>query len=162
MRLRRGKPPGGPWYGEFRRRLWYEHEARNLFPGIRSRRIPRWRGKGYALHLEVEVPHYGVRTVEIVFRPRNPEHARVRVDGPSGSPHRYRDNSLCMWDPRDPPSQRWVFDDGLVALIGYVIAHLFREAWWRETGKWLGPEAPHDDGRKRELLNTREAQGRAA
>src|SRR2546422_7956217 len=22
-------------------------------------------------------------------------------------------------------------------------AHLFREAWWRETDEWLGPEAPH-------------------
>jgi hypothetical protein len=21
--------------------------------------------------------------------------------------------------------------------------HLFKEAYWRETGEWLGPEAPH-------------------
>lgn len=67
-----------------------------------------------------------------------------------------------MWDQRDSPDQRWLFDDGLVALIGYVIAHLFREAWWRETGKWLGPEAPHDDGRKREPLNAEGVLHRAA
>jgi hypothetical protein len=69
----------------------------------------------------------------------------VLVDGPKDSPHRFGDRSLCMWHPRDPFDQRWVFQDGLVALLGYVIAHLFREAWWRETGEWLGPEAGHGE-----------------
>jgi hypothetical protein len=36
-----------------------------------------------------------------------------------------------------------VFADGLLVLLNYIQAHLFREAWWREKGEWLGPEAPH-------------------
>ena len=35
------------------------------------------------------------------------------------------------------------FHDGLLVLLNYIQAHLFREAWWREKGEWLGPEAPH-------------------
>ncbi len=42
-----------------------------------------------------------------------------------------------------PAKNRWVFDDGLVTLLGHIAAHLFREAWWRETGEWLGPEVGH-------------------
>jgi hypothetical protein len=53
-------------------------------------------------------------------------------------PHR-----LCIWDPDDPDENRWVFKDGLLVLMGLIAAHLFREAWWRETGEWLGPEAGH-------------------
>ena len=48
-----------------------------------------------------------------------------------------------MWDPDDPSECRWVFEDGLLALFGMTVAHLFREAWWRETGEWLGPQAWH-------------------
>jgi hypothetical protein len=36
-----------------------------------------------------------------------------------------------------------VFEDGLLALLNHIQAHLFREAWWREHGVWLGPQAPH-------------------
>jgi hypothetical protein len=50
-----------------------------------------------------------------------------------------------MWDPDGPPGEKWLFEDGLVALLGLTAAHLFREAWWRETGEWLGPEIGHDD-----------------
>jgi hypothetical protein len=90
----------------------------------------------------MEVPHYEPRNVEIRFEnwSRAP---KVFVDGSDDSPHRYSDGSLCMWHPSDPPEQRWVFSDGLLALLNHVQAHLFREAWWRETGEWLGPEAPH-------------------
>jgi hypothetical protein len=90
----------------------------------------------------MEVPYYEPRHIEIRFEQwsRSP---KVFVDGPTDSPHRYSDGSLCMWYPDDPPEQRWVFPDGLLALLNYIQAHLFREAWWRETGEWLGPEAPH-------------------
>jgi hypothetical protein len=30
-----------------------------------------------------------------------------------------------------------------VALIDMAVIHLFREAWWRDTGVWVGREAPH-------------------
>jgi hypothetical protein len=90
----------------------------------------------------MDVPHYELRRVEIVFSDgsRLPV---IRADGP-GSPHRYDDRGrLCMWYPSDPPERQWVFEDGLLALLNLIQAHLFREAWWRETDEWLGPEAPH-------------------
>jgi hypothetical protein len=36
-------------------------------------------------------------------------------------------------------------EDGLLALFGMAAMHLFKEAWWRETGRWLGQEYPHDE-----------------
>lgn len=81
--------------------------------------------------------------MEIRFEKTTPYSPRIYVDGP-GSPHRYPDdNSLCIWYPRDPPESRWVFRDRLLALVNHIQAHLFREAWWRETDEWLGPQAPH-------------------
>lgn len=88
------------------------------------------------------VPYYEPRNVEIRFvgGARVP---RITVDGP-GSPHRYNQNGwLCIWHPRAPVEEKWVFEDGLLALLNLIQAHLFKEAWWRETGEWLGPEAPH-------------------
>lgn len=93
--------------------------------------------------VEVELPGYGSRRVRIAFDRDHVTTPRVFSDGPTDSKHRYSDGSLCMWYPEDPPEQRWVHSDGLLALIGYSIQHLFREEWWRETGEWLGPEAPH-------------------
>ncbi len=84
------------------------------------------------------------RRVEIRFSKRAPSTPHVYVDGPTDSPHRYEDGSLCMWYPHDPADRRWTFDDGLVTLVGYITAHLFREAWWRETGEWPGDEVAHD------------------
>ena len=69
--------------------------------------------------------------------------AVVTVDGPTESPHRYGDGSLCLWHPHDPSEMRWRPQDGIVRLIDLVVVHLFREAWWRDTGAWPGPEAPH-------------------
>lgn len=89
----------------------------------------------------MEVPHYEARNVEIRFEKWS-KSPLVRVDGPA-SPHRYGDGTLCMWYPPDPSEEKWVFDDGLLALLNHIQAHLFREAWWREHGVWLGPQAPH-------------------
>jgi hypothetical protein len=73
---------------------------------------------------------------------------KIHADGPTESPHRYSERRLCIWYPSDPPEQKWVFEDGLLMLINHIQAHLFREAWWRETGgydggEWLGPEVTH-------------------
>ena len=96
------------------------------------------------------MPSYGARKVHIRFSGMS-DVPSVFVDGPRDSPHRYSDGSLCMWYPRDPVDRRWVFEDGLLDLIGLVIAHLFREAWWRETGEWLGEEVPHEPQAKEGL-----------
>jgi hypothetical protein len=48
-----------------------------------------------------------------------------------------------MWHPHDPPEKRWTPEDGLLQLVLHIHVHLFKEAWWRETGEWLGNQAPH-------------------
>jgi hypothetical protein len=122
------------------------------FPGLQ---VPRPGGAGRVYRVRMEVPYYKPREVEIRFEgwARTP---KVFVDGPNESPHRYPDGSLCIWYPRDPPEQRWVFSDGLLVLLNYIQAHLFREAWWRERGEWLGPEAPH--GEPKEPVNEGEEE----
>jgi hypothetical protein len=107
--------------------------------------------RGWLYRLTVPVEGYDPRRVDILFEGPVGRVPTVWADGP-GSPHRYGDDSLCIWYPKDPPERRWVFDDGLLALISQVTVHLFKEAWWRETGgdvrtgatgEWLGDEAPH-------------------
>lgn len=97
----------------------------------------------YVLTLVVAVPTLGSRSVRIQFTADRPDDPAVYIGEPFFSPHRYRDGSLCMWYPDDPPERRWLRTDGLPALIGLIQAHLVREAWWRRMGEWLGPEAPH-------------------
>jgi hypothetical protein len=91
----------------------------------------------------IDVPHYERRRVQIHFSKNTPTLPRITTDGPTESPHRYNETRICIWHPDDPYGSRWVFDDGLLVLLGLIAAHLFREAWWRETGEWLGPEASH-------------------
>lgn len=145
---RRGKGRPGPWYGSIRERLAFERGVKAAFPAFRSRFGHG--GGGYTVHVDVDIPGYDPRRLTIVFDRENRAVPRVFADGPSKSKHRYPDGSLCMWYPSDPDDKRWVRDDGLVALIGLAILHLFREAWWRETGHWLGPEAPHEDSKPKE------------
>jgi hypothetical protein len=103
------------------------------------------------------VPCYEPRNVEIRFTHSSPYDPKVFVDGPR-SPHRYGDGSLCMWYPRDPPEQKWVFEDGLLALLNHIQAHLIREARYREAPEegWPGPEAPHGDGKDEEVTASRD------
>jgi hypothetical protein len=61
-----------------------------------------------------------------------------------------------MWYREDPPEEKWVFEDGLMMLINYIQAHLFREAWWRETGEWLGPAVSH--GPPKEEMQERDGE----
>lgn len=110
---------------------------RRLYPDIVKRRSHD--SLDYALDLDV--PCYGMRRVTIVFEARYTAAAvRVLADGPLESRHRYEDDALCMWRPGDPADLRWTPEDGLADLVEMTRRHLFREAYWRETGKWLGPE----------------------
>lgn len=99
--------------------------------------------------LEIDVPYYDRRRVTITFE-NGSRVPKVTVDGPPESKHRYSDGSLCMWCPRDSVEKRWEFRDGLLQLLPLIGTHLFREAWWRETGDWPGEEAPHGDEKRRE------------
>jgi hypothetical protein len=139
---RGGKRWGGPWYGDDRRRVLFERGARRL-PGLRGTTFSAGPRAGRVYGVALDVPHYEPRVVEVDFRKTTPALPYVTVDGPTESPHRYGKTRLCMWHPDDPRKEQWEFDDGLLTLLGMTSAHLFREAWWRETGEWLGPEAPH-------------------
>lgn len=134
----RGKRRSGPWYRDGHQRLLFEYGARSRFPDLTS----SINGEGLKYVLSVEVPHYEGRQVTILFRPGYVS-PKVSVDGPAESRHRYPDGTLCMWDPRDAETHKWVLADKLPALIGIIVRHLFKEAWWRETGEWLGVEAAH-------------------
>ena len=64
------------------------------------------------------------------------------------SPHRFGDDALCLWQPRDPPARRWTSNLGLLTLIEVIRRHLFLELHWRKTGGrrrgvWLLEDAPH-------------------
>lgn len=128
----------------------FDRTARG-FPGLEI-----VRGKGGRIYRirGLQVPHNEPRNVEIVFENRSYT-PRILADGPSESPHRWPDGSLCLWHPKAPIEKRWDFEDGLLVLINLVQAHLFREAWWRENGEWLGPEAPHETP-KEPAIETRE------
>ncbi len=93
------------------------------------------------LRMFLRVPHLGYPQVRIEFSTIS----GPRVYGPPGpSPHRFPDGSLCLWYPRDPPENRWAEEDGLLALLEMTSLHLLREDEWRRSGRWPGPEAPHE------------------
>ena len=128
----------GPQYANTVLRLKFERGVKAQFPDF-------WGGKingGYRYRGIVPVPHYDRRKIRVTFRGLS-DVPSVLADGPKESPHRYPDGGLCMWYPEDPSSRKWVFEDGLLSLIGLAMGHLFREAWWRETGEWAGEEVPH-------------------
>lgn len=137
---------GQPWYTEIRARLRFERGARTAYPGIKASATGRSMNATVTYTLVVDVPEYEERRVRIELANWTvPGAPVITVDGPSESPHRYGDHHLCIWLPDDPVEQRWVAEDGLLALIDYVRVHLFKEGYWRETGLWPGPEAPHGD-----------------
>lgn len=117
----------------------FERRARDQYPNLRRTVI----GGHISYRIAMSVVGYEDRIVTVKLGRYIDDPPRVRADGPSNSPHRYSDGSLCMWYPKDPPKQRWKFSNGLMELLVLVQQHLFREAWWRETGEWLGPEVPH-------------------
>jgi hypothetical protein len=135
----RGKRRSGPWYRDGRELSPFDWGVRSKVPSLK-RFID---GKGLRYDLTVEVPYFEPRRVTILFRPDYPS-PTVTVDGPTNSPHRFRGGALCMWYYMDDASSKWVRSDKLLALIGVIVRHLFKEAWWRETGKWLGPDVAHD------------------
>jgi hypothetical protein len=130
------------WFDDEHELVRFELEARRRYPLLRRERVGRGRKASVAYEVPLPVESYGItRKVRIRFAGQEP---RVFVDGPTDSPHRYLDGSLCMWHPHDPSSRRWTWSDGLVPLFGYIMIHLFREEWWRVTDDWLGPEAEHE------------------
>lgn len=138
------------WYEDIPARLRFERGAAQAFPGLHATASGRGRHATITYRVTINVPEYEPRRVELrLLNTSKPILDAVHVDGPDDSPHRYRSGALCMWYPDDPESQRWVASDGLLALLTHVKIHLFREAYWRETGHWVGPQAPHAIGEQK-------------
>lgn len=135
----------GPWYTDIRARIRFERGVREAYPAINVTATGRSMNAKVVYSLTVEVPEYPSRRVTIALPNwSTPTVASVTADGPTESPHRYGGCELFIWHPNAPPEERWMPEDGLLALIDHARVHLFKEAYWRETGLWPGPEAPHD------------------
>lgn len=66
------------------------------------------------------------------------------IEEPNSKIHRYNDKSLCLYDWRDKPwKKHYLIDEKLIPWISEWI--IFYELY-KETGEWLGPEAPHSKG----------------
>lgn len=146
--MRRRK--GAPWFQDVLARGRFERGAREQFPGLGGMCSGRKAKDEVTYVLTVAVPEYEPRRVKIrLLNHFEPLLLSVTVDGPSdrkASLHRYRKGELCIWEPTDGPDKRWVSQDGLLALIRQIQVHLFKEAWWRETGQWIGEEVLHMPG----------------
>lgn len=142
-----------PWYGNERARRRFERGVRACHPGLTVSGHSRSRDVDVIYRLRVDLAEYEPREVTIrLTNSSHPDLKTVTADGPTESPHRYEDKSLCLHYKWDPVSRRWVASDGLLALIKLTRRHLFREAHWRETGEpWLGPDThgPPTDSRRR-------------
>lgn len=145
MAARKGRPYGGPWYSSYRELMIFERGAKAQFPSLKASNKRSGRKMWREYNLTIDVPEYESRQVVIQMKPNCDGAPKVTTDGPTSSPHRYDEDGgkLCMWYPKDPRENRWIFTDGLLLLLVLIQFHLFREAWWRETGEWPGPEAPH-------------------
>lgn len=123
---------------------------REFFPTLKRQFKQLDGSEGYSYIVDIDVPYYETRRVEVFFSRTSQADWRdmptILAGGPTDSPHRFPSfdrRRLCIWHPHDPREVRWTFDDGLLPLLGLIRLHLFREAWWRETDEWLGPQAPH-------------------
>lgn len=145
MVVRKGKPYGGPWYNDYRKLMIFERGAKEQFPSLKAVNKRTGRKLCMEYSLTIDVPEYESRQIVIKMGTGYGSVPKVITDGPTNSPHRYDedDGELCIWYPKDPKECRWISSDGLLHLLVLIQAHLFREAWWRETGEWLGPEVPH-------------------
>jgi hypothetical protein len=145
------KGSGGPWYGIGRERILFEQGLWNAHPTAKVITSCRGMHAVRSYWLILAVPHFEPRGVEIRFAgPQRVPAPQVFSDGPRESPHRFDNDSLCMWFRGDPPHRRWLPSDGLVRLTDHIRLHLIKEAVWRETKEWLGPAVGHesmtDDG----------------
>jgi hypothetical protein len=94
------------------------------------------------------------RQVRVDFAPTR-ANPGVHVDGPPCLRHRWEDDSLCMWDPQGPPSERWLIADGLPGLAEHVRIHVHCEAQCRAGNPWPKDEMAGQHPRKRDCPTCR-------
>lgn len=143
------------WLENVVQRVFLTRSAFAAYPDLEYRRQLLPRGAIYSFSATVAVEGYESRHVVVRFDSRHPNHPTVLVDGPDDSPHRfptrYGRRRLCLWFPQDPPERKWDPQQGLHALFGMIVVHLFNEAWWAETGVWIGEEYPHGEDEQKTL-----------
>lgn len=131
------------------RRVGFEREAREQGLVFTYRFTEKPRRLVY--RVPIVVPVYDEsRTLTITMGAAH-QHAipQVLIDGPVCLRHRFSDTGgLCMWWYKDSVEQRWVPDDGLLALVGHATDHAYCEACCRRGRPWPRPEAPrrHREG----------------
>lgn len=100
------------------------------------------------LIIKPELPIYNV-SVHYRFKKR----PLVFVNSPQlddKCPHRYNDDSLCLYH-RD--NFKWDADK-LIAknIMQWTIAWIYFYEAWLQTGIWFGPEVPHANSVKKEIM----------
>jgi hypothetical protein len=104
------------WFDDLASLYAFERDARRELGALRRTDASRPRRLVY--ELMIDVPAYDDRRVVRIEFPATPSvRPSVFADGPGDSPHRFKDGSLCMYHPDDPPERRWTPNEGLAALI---------------------------------------------
>ena len=88
-------------------------------------------------------------TVKIVYRyERSP---RVYVINPAidkNAPHRYPDNSLCLYFP---PERSWHANSMIAkTIVPWICEWLYNYEVWLEYGEWYADEVKHDKAKIRD------------
>lgn len=113
--------------------------VKSRFPGFRNTgnwKCANWVGDLRPQHVS---PVY---TVKIRYRLGSTP--KVWVQRPTvdeRSPHLYRDGSLCLFYPKDASWHSGMKIADMI--IPWISDWLLYYELWQDTGKWLGPEAPH-------------------
>ena len=106
----------------------------------RSNNLPTWHGIIQPTPLS---PNYRVK---IVYRydnsfSKSPNVWILSPDIRHNAPHRYSDNSLCLYFPND---KSWTPNKFIsTPIIPWTSLWLAFYEIWLETDYWYGPEAPH-------------------
>ena len=114
-------------------------DMKKRFPGFAYRNVKgataEWNG-----FLQ---PREGRTTYQIKVRVPQAGRVQVLVTRPALDPrarHRYRDGSLCLYDPDD---RTWTRDMPLSKLVALAAVWLYFYEKWLTTGQWFVDEAPH-------------------
>ena len=115
----------------------------NYFPGLkycRGKDGPTWRG---VLKPREKSPEY---TVKMVYKEKTIPKVWIVSPKIDYAPHRYFDQSLCLYYPDD---RSWTSDLFLAETIVPWTAEwlAFYEIWY-VTGIWYGDEVPHNGKKK--------------
>ena len=135
------------WFDNLVERLTFERDARERGMTIRADVSGKPRRLQY--HFAIDVPvHDDRRMVTVRFKSvMAPSRPVVHIDGPRCLRHRFLDGSLCMWYGPDPSEEKWLSEDGLLALVAHIEEHAYCEGECRAGNDWPKPEAPGEHRR---------------